>query len=179
MDSNVRPGRTRATSGATGRAYLQQFPAAHRGRVARLFSESILTFGAATPGEVIALVGRWARERSVCQFLDAERRAEWREVLATLRDDRGAVYADTHNDQIAGTYTMFWLVSPVPPGANGPWPQRITVTVRVEDGESVIFQDIPAPPPAFESVVQLFPVRDPDQVEKIRADARARRRTGP
>jgi outer membrane lipoprotein-sorting protein len=99
--------------------------------------------------------------------------------LKELRDDRGTVYADTHNDQIAGTYTVFWLVSPVPPGANGPWPQRCTVAVQVEDGENVTFRDIPVQPPALESVLQLFPVGDPDQVEKIRAAARARRRTVP
>src|SRR5262249_2353831 len=98
--------------------------------------------------------------------------------LKELRDERGTVYADTHNDQIAGTYTTFWLVSPSPPGASGPWPQHFTITVQVEDGESLTFHNIPAQPPAFESVLQLFPIGDPDQVEKIRAKARARRAAG-
>src|SRR5207247_503275 len=98
--------------------------------------------------------------------------------LKDLQDDRGTVYADTHNDLIAGTYTMFWLVSPSPPGPNASWPQRFTLTVKVEDGENVTFRSIPAPPPVFESVLQLMPGRDPDEVETIRARARARLHQG-
>jgi outer membrane lipoprotein-sorting protein len=98
--------------------------------------------------------------------------------LKEILDDRGTVYADTHNDYMAGTYTMFWLVSPSPPGSNGSWPQRFTLTVQVEDGENVTFRNIAAPPPAFESVLQLLPDRDPDEVETIRAGARARLHQG-
>jgi outer membrane lipoprotein-sorting protein len=98
--------------------------------------------------------------------------------LKEILDDRGTVYADTHNDYVVGTYTMFWLVSPSPPGPDASWPQRFALTVRVEDGENVTFRNIAAPPPAFESVLQLLPDRDPDEVETIRAGARARLQQG-
>jgi hypothetical protein len=95
-----------------------------------------------------------------------------------LMDDRGAIYVDTWNDYVAPAYTMFWLMPLRPRNEGAPWPRRFTLTVELENRERVIFRAIPAPPPAFESVLEVPPFHDflmnANDVEKIRTKARAR-----
>lgn len=74
---------------------------------------------------------------------------------------------------IASTYEMHWLV-PLKPG--GPPPQWFTIAAELADGKTVVFRQIPAPPPAFESVREMPPYCDTpmtgQEVEQIRARAR-------
>jgi hypothetical protein len=95
-----------------------------------------------------------------------------------LQDDRGTIYVDTWSQHITPAFTMFWLIPRTPRHEGDPWPKRFTITVQPEQGELLTFRDVPAPPPAYESVLEVPPypdtVMDAGEVETTRKEARAR-----
>jgi hypothetical protein len=93
-------------------------------------------------------------------------------------DERGRVYVDASSGHIAPTFEVWWLVPLVPRKPGEPGPRRLTITAELNPRVMVTFRDLPAPPPAYETVGELPPYIDspctnPLEVEKIRARGRA------
>jgi hypothetical protein len=93
-------------------------------------------------------------------------------------DERGRVYIDGWFNYQASTYEMKWLVPLVPRRPGEQAPRRLTLTAELTNLEKVTFRDLPAPPPAYETVGELPPYVDTPltnsaEVEKVRTRARA------
>lgn len=100
-----------------------------------------------------------------------------RVVQLEATDERGRLYVDAGSNYIAPTFEMKWLVPYIPWKPGEPGPRRLTLTAELTNGEKVTFRDLPAPPPAYETVGELppyvdTPLTNPREVEKVRARAR-------
>jgi hypothetical protein len=100
-----------------------------------------------------------------------------RVVFLHATDESGRLYVDAESTYVAPTFEMKWLVPLVPRQPGQPGPRRLTITAELTNTEKVTFRDLPAPPPAYESLGELppyvdTPMTDPREVEKTRTRAR-------